>query len=457
MKLQINKMKFNILLFFILGINISFSQESKTIDKIIGKIGGEIILYSDWNDQVSYIKEKQTQLSHEDQCAIFENMFIQKFMIHQARLDSVEVKDEEIDQQLEARIEQILQYMENDTKKFEAYYGQTVNQVRDKFRDDLMNQMLSERLQQKVIGEVTITPDETELFFKRIPKDSLPYFNSEVEISEIVYKPKVNPIEVQKAKDKLSKLLVRLNLGEDFAKLASTYSDDLGSAKNGGNLGWIKRGNLVPEFEAVAFNLEKDSISGIVETEFGYHVIQLLGRRGNNINTRHILIKPQYTDHDYTLAEKYLDSIRTKMLHDTMSFESAVRIFSDKKTESYHNGGQVLNPKTGNSYFEVADLEPDIYFAIDALKVGELSKAIPSKDQEGKTYYRIFKLRSRTDPHKANLKQDYSKIQAAAKENKKNEYFKEWIDRKLPKVYIEIDPIIKSQCPNLSNWGTTNN
>ncbi|MCI1266749.1 MAG: peptidylprolyl isomerase, partial [Saprospiraceae bacterium] len=282
MKLQINKMKFNILLFFILGINISFSQESKTIDKIIGKIGGEIILYSDWNDQVSYIKEKQTQLSDEDQCAILENMFIQKFMIHQARLDSVEVKDEEIDQQLEARIEQILQYMENDTKKFEAYYGQTVNQVRDKFRDDLMNQMLSERLQQKVIGEVTITPDETELFFKRIPKDSLPYFNSEVEISEIVYKPKVNPTEVQKAKDKLSKLLVRLNQGEDFAKLAATYSDDIGSAKNGGNLGWIKRGNLVPEFEAVAFNLEKDSISGIVETEFGYHVIQLLGRRGNN-------------------------------------------------------------------------------------------------------------------------------------------------------------------------------
>lgn len=450
-------MKFNILLFFILSINNSFSQESKTIDKIIGKIGGEIILYSDWNDQVSYIKEKQAQLSDEDQCAILENMFIQKFMIHQARLDSIEVKDEEIDQQLDARIEQILQYMENDTKKFEAYYGQTVNQVREKFRDDLMNQMLSERLQQKVIGEVTITPDETELFFKKIPKDSLPYFNSEVEISEIVYKPKVNPTEVQKAKDKLSKLIVRLNQGEDFAKLASTYSDDLGSAKNGGNLGWIKRGNLVPEFEAVAFNLEKDSISGIVETEFGYHVIQLLGRRGNNINTRHILIKPQYTDDDYTLAEKYLDSIRTKMLHDTMSFESAVRLFSDKKTESYHNGGQVLNPKTGNSYFEVADLEPDIYFAIDALKVGELSKAIPSKDQEGKKYYRIFKLRSRTDPHKANLKQDYSKIQAAAKENKKNEYFKEWIDRKLPKVYIEIDPIIKSQCPNLNNWGATNN
>ena len=450
-------MKFNILLFFILIINNSFSQESKTIDKIIGKIGSEIILYSDWNDQVSYIKEKQAQLSDEDQCAILENMFIQKFMIHQARLDSVEVKDEEIDQQLEARIEQILQYMENDTKKFEAYYGQTVNQVREKFRDDLMNQMLSERLQQKVIGEVTITPDETELFFKKIPKDSLPYFNSEVEISEIVYKPKVNPTEVQKAKDKLSKLLVRLNQGEDFAKLASTYSDDLGSAKNGGNLGWIKRGNLVPEFEAVAFNLEKDSISGIVETEFGYHVIQLLGRRGNNINTRHILIKPQYTDDDYALAEKYLDSIRTKMLHDTMSFESAVRLFSDKKTESYHNGGQVLNPKTGNSYFEVADLEPDIYFAIDALKVGEISKAIPSKDQDGKKYYRIFKLRSRTDPHKANLKQDYSKIQAAAKENKKNEYFKEWIDRKLPKVYIEIDPIIKSQCPNLSKWGPTNN
>jgi|JI10StandDraft_1071094.scaffolds.fasta_scaffold08969_8 peptidyl-prolyl cis-trans isomerase SurA len=434
------------------------AQNNLYVDRIIAKIGGEIILYSDLQDQKAYVKERQgAALNENDDCAILENLFLQKFMIHQAKLDSIEVRDEEVEQQLDARIDQILQYMNNDTKKFEEYYGQTIAQVRNRFREDLKNQLLTERLQNKVIGNVSVTPQETDVFFRRIPKDSLPYFSSEVEISEILHKPKPNSEAIKNAKEKLNKLLIRIKGGESFEKLAQTYSDDPGSAKAGGSLGWMKRGNLVPEYEAVAFNLEKDSVSGIVESEFGYHIIQLLGRRGNNINTRHILIKPEITEEDYKKSEKFLDSIRTLILKDSMPFELAVRQFSDKKSETYNNGGQLINPKTGNNYFEVADLEPDVYFAIDALKVGEISKPVGSNDQEGKKYFRIFKLQSRTNPHKASLEADYAKIQTAAKELKKNEHFKKWLDQKIPKIYAEVDPDLKSNCPNLQSWGGAHN
>ncbi|MBK9270608.1 MAG: peptidylprolyl isomerase [Saprospiraceae bacterium] len=451
---QLMKMKTWLVLFSM--IQMSYAQNPITVDKIIAKVGGEIILYSDWRDQIAYISERQGSISEEEHCEVLENLLFQKFMVHQAKLDSVAVLDEEIEQQLSARIDQILQYMNNDVSKFEEYYGQSIEQVRSRFRDDLKNQMLSERLQNKVLGNITVTPNEVQEFFSKIPKDSIPYFSSEVEISEIIYKPKANPDEIKNAKEKLEKILARIKAGEDFEKLAKIHSDDVGSAKSGGNLGWMKRGSLVPQFEAVAFGLEKDSISDIVETEFGYHIIQLLGRRGNNINTRHILVKVRYTETDYTKANQYLDSIRSVILRDSIPFETAVRNYSDKNSETYNNGGQILNPKTGNAYFEVADLDPDIYFATDGLKPGELSKVIASNEPDGKKVFRIVKLVSRSTPHRANLQQDYHKIQTAAKEMKKNEHFRIWLEQKIPSVYSYIEPTIKTNCPNLQNWGNPN-
>ncbi len=442
-----------LIIFAISGVS---AQTPVTVDKIIAKVGGEIILYSDWKDQIAFISERQGNLTEDDYCGVLENLLFQKFMVHQAKLDSVTVQDEEVEQQLSARIDQILQYMENDVSKFEEYYGQSIEQVRSRFRDDLKNQLLSERLQNKVLGNISVTPKEVETFYKNIPKDSIPYFSSEVEISEIIYKPKPNPTEVKNAKDKLEKILSRIRSGEDFEKLAKLYSDDLGSAKTGGNLGWMKRGSLVPEYEAAAFNLEKDSISGIIESEYGYHIIQLLGRRGNNINTRHILVKVKYTEDDYAAANKYLDSIRTVIIKDTISFETAVRNYSDKNSETYNSGGQLVNQKTGNSYFEVADLDPDIYFATDGLKPGQLSKVIAANEPDGKKVFKIIKLVSRSTPHRANLQQDYHKIQTAAKEIKKNEHFRIWLEQKIPSVYSFIDPAIKLDCPNLQNWGNAN-
>lgn len=432
------------------------AQDQKIIDGIIAKVGGEILLYSEWQEQIAFIKEKQAFLSKEDECGILQNMLIQKFLIHQAKVDSIDVNDAEVESQLNARIDQILQYMGNDYSKFEEYYGQPVAKVKDRFREDLKNQLLTERMQNKISGQLSMTPDEVKQFFNSIPKDSLPYLNAEVEIAEVVAYPKINTQQERIAIEKLEKIISKIKAGEDFDKLASVHSDDAGTAKNGGALGWMRRGNLVPEFEATAYNLEQDSISGIVETEFGYHIIKLLGRRGNSILTKHILIKPRYEDSDYDKCEKYLDSIRSKIIKDTIVFEAAVRQYSSKKAESFNNGGRVQNPKTGTNYFETGDLDPDIYFAIDGLKPGEISKVISSTDPDGKKYFRIVKVLSRSSPHKANLKQDYARIQLAAQEKKKNERFQIWLSKKLPGIYIEVHPSIESICPGISKFNQMN-
>lgn len=442
----------NPLIFFFCFISILGYAQTKTIDKIIAKVGGEVILYSDWQEQISFLKSRQGNKGEDNACEILENLLIQKFMVNRAKVDSIDVKDEEIEQQLNARIDQILNYFNNDYQKFEEYYGQSVAETRERFRDDLRNQMLAERLQNKVIGDIRITPEETKAFFERIPKDSVPYFNAEVELSEIVYKPKANDAQRKAAREKLEKTLQKIRNGEEFSKLASVISDDPGSAKNGGSLGWMKRGSLVPEFEAVAYSLQKDSVSGIVESEFGLHIIKLLERRGNSILCQHILVKPRIEDSDYKLAEKYLDSIRALIIKDSIPFETAVRLFSDKKSESYNNGGLLINPKSGTTNFETSELDPDVFFAIDALKVGEISKPFSTLEADGTKSYSIVKLQSKTNPHKANLKQDYAKIQLAAKEFKKNIKFQEWLSNNVPKAYIELDPSVKAVCPGVGSW-----
>jgi len=435
----------------------SMFGQAQTIDKIIAKIGNEIILYSEWQEQIQFVKSRQNQaLSNTNECSVLENLIIQKYLVNRAKVDSVEIKDEEVEQQLNARVEQILAYFNNDYEKFREYYGQTVAETRERFREDLKNQLMTDRLQNKIIGEVRITPEETKAFFNKIPKDSIPYLNAEVEISEIVCMPKLNETQKQTARERLQKILQRIREGEDFAKIAAVQSDDPGSAKNGGNLGWTKRGSLVPEFEAVAFSLEKDSISDIVESEYGFHIIQLLERRGNSILCRHILIKPKFESSDYNHAEQYLDSIRNIILRDSLSFETAVRLYSDKKSESFNNGGLVLNPKTGTSDFETGDLDPDVFFAIDRLKTGEISKPFSSLQVDGSKVYKIVRLNAKTPPHRANLKDDYAKIQQVAKESKKSQKFQEWLAVNVPKAYIKVDEQVKSICPDVANWAQQN-
>lgn len=424
--------------------------QREVIDKVVATIGGELVLLSEVEEQFALMEAQSGVLPEGARCNIMDQLMASKLLVNQAKLDSIEISDEEVEAQLDARIERILSFMNNDVGQFEDYYGQTINEVKEQFREDLRNQILADRMRSQVMASVAVTPSEVKKFFNSIPPDSLPYFNSEVEVGEIVYKPKVNPEERQKTIEKLESIRQRILDGEDFAELASKHSND-GSARSGGDLGWAKRGKYVPEFEAAAFKLEKNEISPVIESEFGFHIIQMLERRGNSIHVRHILIKPDITEADLEKAEMHLDSVRQLLLADSLTFSQAVKLYSNEDMQSYNNDGRMVNPATGNTFFEIGDLEPDIYFTIDTMDVGGISAPFQFRDQVGETYYRIVQLQSRTSPHKANLKQDYSKIQQAAIESKKSEFISSWIKDKVDATYIDIDPMF-NQCPVLDKW-----
>ncbi len=437
---------------FLFSTSLFAQQQREVIDKIVGKVGNELILLSDVEEQFDLTEKERGGVPPDFRCALVDNLLAKGLLLTQAKLDSVEVSDEEVDAQLNARIEQILGYMNNDVSQFEEYYGQSISAVRKQFRDDLEDQLLVQRMRGQVVAGVTVTPAEVKSFFASIPVDSLPYFNSEVEIGEIVYKPQVSAAEKQKALTKLEEIRTRIvDGGEDFGQLASIFSDDGSSARLNGDLGTQRRGTFVPEFEAAAYNLENGEISKIVESEFGYHLIQTIERRGNSIHTRHILIRPEINQDDLQLAQSRLDSIRTLILNDSISFSRSVKRFSDKDQQSFNNDGSMVNPKSGNTFFEIADLDPEVYFTIDTMEVGNISAPIEFRNPLGEIYYRIILLKSRTKPHKANLAQDYSKIKAAALESKTTSHVNKWVTEKMGATYIAIDRMYHG-CPNLQNW-----
>lgn len=426
------------------------------VDKVVAQVGSEYILLSDLEKQFSYIQEAQGKLDDAQRCEVLEGLMGQKIMIDQAKIDSIVVADSEVEQQLDFRVQSILRQMNGDTEFFEEYYGQTIPEVKNWMRINMREMLLSERMRGSLFEGITITPSETKAFFNQIPKDSLPYFNAEVEVGEIVVAPKVNEEERQIALDKANAVYEELmKEGSDFAALAKKHSADPGSKRLGGDLGWQTRGTFVPEFDAVAYTLTKDEISEPVESQFGFHIIQLLGRRGNSIHTRHILFKPNLTFDDIEKAKSKLAKIKEEIEADSISFEEAMKLYSSKDEESYNNNGRLTNPANGTTFFETGDLPPDIYFEIEGIEIGDLTDPIEYTNLKGEAQYRIIKLLSRTRPHKANLKEDYSKIQFFAKENKKNEYFTNWIQDKANKTYIKLDGRF-NECPNLVNWGKEN-
>lgn len=427
--------------------------QREIIDKVIANVGGEYVLLSELEEQLALIRERQGgKLPPNVRCLMLDNLLTQKLLINQAKIDSVLVADEEVEAQMNARIEQILDYMGGDVNQFEDYYGQSIGQVRETFRDDMRSQLLSDRMRNKVMEGISVTPSEVKAFFKKIPRDSLPYFNSEVELGEIVMKPQINETERKKAIEKLTEIRKRIvEGGEPFAELAKKFSDDFASARIGGDLGWTKRGKFVQAFEAAAYKLDENEISEVVESEFGFHLIQLLGRRGNSINTRHILVKPDITDADLELTRNKLDSVRQLLLTDSISFSKAVKYYGYKEVQSFNNDGKLVNPASGNNFFEIGDLEPSIYFTIDTMQVGEFSKPFSFTDPRGETFFRIVQLQSRSTPHIASLEKDYAKIQTAAIEQKKSSQTTKWVEEKVLSTYIRIDQSFQS-CPDITKW-----
>ncbi len=427
------------------------AQNKKLIDKVIAQVGSELILLSDLETEYNYLKSMNQASGDETKCMILEQIMAQKLLIDQAKLDSIDVSDDQVDGQLSLRMDAILRQMGGDEELFKQYYGKSVAEMKEIYREDIKNKLMAESMQQSLLDNINVTPSEVVEFFNSIPKDSLPYFNSEVELAQIIIAPEISEKEKQRAYETAKDIKARLDKGEDFGALAKKYSEDPGSAQNNGDLGWVKRGTFVPKFEAVAYGLKKDEISDIVETEFGYHIIQLLERRGNSIHARHILIKPDITLDDLNKAKAKLDSVRTLIVSDSMKFETAVKKFSDKKSMSYNNNGRMTNPATQTTFYEMKDLPPDIYFAIEGLKPGDITDVMETTNETGETRFQIIKVLTKTEPHRANLKEDYSRIQNFAKASKKNEYINNWVTKKIKTTYIKVDDEYK-KCPNINKW-----
>lgn len=410
------------------------------IDQVIAIVGGEYILLSDLEEQYALTASQNPGDMPEDARGILLNqLMVGKLLYHQSKLDSVEVGDDEVEQQLDARINRILDYMGGDEQQFEDYYGQTVLQTKEQFRRDLREQIAVERMQGRIIQSVRVTPSEVREFFSQIPYDSLPYFNSEVEVGEIVLAVEPNEESKQASQQLLENLREQIMNEEiSFADAARTNSMD-GTRAAGGDLGWARRGKYVPEFEAAAYNLEPGEISDVVETEFGYHLLLLQERRGSNIHVSHILIRPRITDEDIEKTRSELDSVRQLVVTDSVNFSRAVKRFGYDKVQSYNNDGRMVNGNTGAPFFETGELDPEIYFAIDSLEIGGLTRPMEFRGPGNDPFVRVVQLQSRTPPHRATLDRDYSKIQEATRQAKQNDYLEEWIDERMLTTYIWID------------------
>ena len=414
------------------------AQNNDTIiDGVMAVVGANIVLKSEVEAQyLQFRMQGNIKGSPEKvKCQIFETLLFQKLMLNQSQIDSVKVNDIQVEAEMDRRLRYLLQQA-GSQEKLEEYYQKSMVEFKNEMRDVIKEQMMIETTQQKITKDVTVTPSEVKAFYKKLPKDSIPEVSSEYEIGMIVKNPVMGEEEKEAVKVKLKSFKERIKNGDDFATLAILYSEDPGSSKKGGELGLFKRGEMRTEFEAAAFRLKPGEVSDIVETADGFHIIQMIERKGEYINVRHILLQPKFSIQSLNQAKSFLDSVGTLIRSKKVVFADAVAKFSDDP--SRNNGGLIINGATGNSRFEASQLDPKIFLVVDKMKVGEISQAVIYKSDRGKDEYRVYYLKERTVPHKANPEQDYAKLQQWALDSKKNDVIDEWIKQKITKTYISI-------------------
>lgn len=417
------------------------------IDNIIAKVDDYTVLKSDLEKAyLDYLSRGQFRGANA-KCQILEQLVVNKMLVAKAQIDSVEVSDIEVQSSLSRRMEYMISQVGSE-EEIEKYYGKSLEQIEAEIFDDIKEQLTIQRMQETIIADLSVSPSEVKKFFKKIPQDSLPFFSTEVTVGQIVVAPKAG----KKQKDDVRKLMYELRgrilKGEAFEALAREYSEDPGSAARGGELPFYKRGDLAPEFEATAMTLKEGELSMPVETQFGFHLIELQQKRGNTFKTRHILVSPKPSASDINQSEVYLDSLRSMILLDSITFEKAAKEYSDDQLTS-SNGGYFLDPSE-SSRVSVEQLDPTIFFTIDTMSVGNITKPLEFQQADGSTAYRILYYKKRLAPHQANLADDYQKIAAAALENKQNKILSEWFEDARGNVYIEIDPEY-DQCNLLEN------
>ncbi len=428
------------------------NRQSQVIDKVVAVVGKNIILQSDIENQ--YIQYRMQGMAEgtgkEVRGRILEDLLLQKLMLNQAEMDSITVTDEQVESELNRRIQWFIARI-GSQEKMEAQFGKSMSEIKDEVRQASKDNMLQEQVQAKIMENVVVTPKEVKEFYRDIPRDSLPMIDSDYELVQIVKRPPVSIDEKLMVKDRLYQIRKRILDGESsFATMAVLYSEDPGSSRQGGELGFAGKGVYATEFENVAFNLRDGEISDVVETEFGFHIIQLIERRGETINCRHILLTAKVPVEALEKAQNELDSVAQLVRNGDITFEEACKKYSDD--DSKNNGGYLTNMGTGGNWLSMKDLQEleqsypeykNLAFVINRLEVGEISDPLPMTTNDNKDAFRLIMIKRKTEPHQANLKDDYNLIQNWAMSQKRQEALGKWVSEKAAKAYIRLDDTFK--------------
>ena len=422
---------------------VSVYGQDNVIDEVVWVVGDEAILKSDVESERLNAQYEGRKFDGDPYCIIPEQLAVQKLFLHQAAIDSIEVSEQEVIGQVERRTNWLIEQVGGSKEKLEEYYNKTSTQIREMLRENIRDGLTVQKMQQHIVGEIKITPAEVRRYFKDLPQDSIPFVPTQVEVQIVTLEPKIPLEEVERVKKTLRDYTDGINSGKmSFATYARFYSEDPGTARRGGELGFMGKGELVPEYANVAFNLQDpNKVSKIVETEFGFHIIQLIEKRGDRINTRHILLKPKVEEKDLEAALVRLDSIADDIRNQKFTFDDAATYISqDKDTKNNH--GLMANKNTGTARFEMQDLaqvSQEVAKMVENMNVGEISRAFTMINDKGKEVCAIVKLKSRINGHKATISEDYQRLKAIVMEKRSEDKLEKWTKEKQKHTYVRIN------------------
>ena len=424
------------LLGLLLAVRGVAQPQSLLIDQVIAVVGREAILYSDLVVKVEQVRQNEPT-GGDPGCEVLEDLLYEKLLVEQGNLDSVVVEEAQVNAELDRRIRYFAQQLGGE-KKLEEFYGKTITEIKADFRKQVQDQLLVQQMQQRITSDLAITPREVKRFYDKIPEDSIPLIGAEVEYSMMLRIPKPSEEEVRRVRRKMEEFREAVAKGEkEFCTVAILYSEDPGSAKECGELGLVPTGVMVPEFDAVAMSLKEGEVSQVFKTEYGWHFMQMIERRGEQYNARHVLMRPQVSPMDLQKEKVFLDSIRAAVRSGSLDFGEACAANSDDE-ESKGLNGAMIEPNNNSARWDISALDQQTFFVLDKLKPGELSESQLLTLPDGSKAYRILKLNVRTDPHRATLRDDYRLIQQAAEGKTRMEMIDKWTSGHISSTYVRL-------------------
>lgn len=440
------------LLFVVCLFSIGVFSQNYIVDQVVWIVGDEAILQSEIETEILRLKYEKQKTPESPECVIAEQLALQKLFLAQAKIDSITISEATINQQVESRIAYFTEQL-GSKEKVEAYFKKPLSKMREELKAMLQDQLMVQEMQQKITKDIKITPSEVTAFYENIPKDSLPIIPEQVEIQLITLSPTISVAEVERVKSKLREFRERIESGDiQFSTLAILYSEDRVSALQGGEIGFRSRSMLVPEYANTAFSLtDPQKVSRIVETEYGFHIIQLIAKQDDQVNSRHILMRPKISLEDKNLASQRLDSIAQAIRTGSINFEKGVEIYSDKSSTKNSNG-LLINTKDGSTRFQYDELPQEIINQVSFLNIGEISKPFSFTNENGKEIVAIVKIHDKIKAHKASISDDYQTLKMVYTNVKNTQAIQQWIESKIATTYNQLTPAYRTCNFSYPHW-----